>query len=245
MRTCPSSALLLLGLTLAACQGTAKQEDIAPDPLAPWEVRLQRTEARLAVAETFERRCVAIDLSVELARRRPEREERLAAAERGLSHARRAAVLRPTHPAGYYGLGVLTGLRLKNQLLPSLGGVKAIREEFLKAASCDESYRHGAPFRALGELYAQAPPWPTSIGDPDEAIHYFKEALRVDPDWPETRLLLAKALLDEDLDLPQVREHLDRASALLAQRSSHWTQVQAFEWQAELDRLRARVSGKA
>ena len=87
----------------------------------------------------------------------------------------------------------------------------------------------------LGDLYASAPGWPMSIGDEEEALFYFQEALRVDPDWPGNHLAYAKFLLDQEHS-KAARQHLERAEALLKKGSL--ARFEDWEMKEKLRKLR-------
>ena len=72
--------------------------------------------------------------------------------------------------------------------------VPSVRDAWKKAMNIDACFDHGGPPRNLGELYAKAPPWPASIGDPDKGVELVGQAIKCAADWPQNNLFLGDAL---------------------------------------------------
>lgn len=120
---------------------------------------------------------------------------RLADARTG-RHLAESAVQRYSESGlAHYLYAYLTGLEAENDPLRGLELVPVIESEARKAAELSPSIDHAGPFRMLGELYLRTPGMPISIGDVEEAIISFRQALTIAPGFAENRLGLAEALL--------------------------------------------------
>lgn len=113
---------------------------------------------------------------------------------RGIDYAKAAADLDVKRVEGHYYSGINQGLSATTKLVGAKFMVPAVRDAWKKAMQIDACYDRGGPPRALGALYAKAPPWPASIGDPDKGVDLLQQALKCAPDWPQNNLLLGDAL---------------------------------------------------
>jgi tetratricopeptide (TPR) repeat protein len=116
---------------------------------------------------------------------------------RGEQAAMRAIQDLPDRVEGYYYLGVLRGRRAEHSGigLSAMALAREVEELGLKAASLAPGFESGGPYRLLAMLYANAPPWPTSIGDIDKAIEYADKAIGVE-DYPMNHLVRGAVLLE-------------------------------------------------
>ena len=94
---------------------------------------------------------------------------------------------------GYYYAGMNIGLLATTKTIGGKFDVPKVRDAEKKAASLDDKYDHGGPYRVLGSLYSEAPPWPASIGDTEQGVKYLKKALELGPDYPLNNLRLGRA----------------------------------------------------
>jgi tetratricopeptide (TPR) repeat protein len=117
---------------------------------------------------------------------------------RGMAYAKAAIEANANGVEGYYYGGINTGAQATTRTLDGRFMVPSIRDAWKKAMQIDATFDHGGPPRALGSLYAQAPPWPASIGDPDQGVELLTRALKIDPDYPQNALLLGDALLADE-----------------------------------------------
>jgi tetratricopeptide (TPR) repeat protein len=116
-------------------------------------------------------------------------------AGRGSEYAKAAIDLEPKRIEGHYYSGENLGLTATTKTIGAKFMVPSIRDAAKKAMQIDACYDHGGPPRLLGSLYAEAPPWPASIGDPDKGVELLQQALKCAPDWPLNNLLLGNALV--------------------------------------------------
>ena len=70
----------------------------------------------------------------------------------------------------------------------------------------------------MGSVLINAPAWPLGIGDPEEGIELLKRAVDIS-DYPVNSIILAKALLSEDM-VTEACSHLDKA--LLKRKVGRW-----------------------
>ncbi len=120
---------------------------------------------------------------------------KLAAVQRGLDHARAAKEADPGRAGGYHFLAVNLGLlaRLEPEgALPRLAEMVTQAEE---ARELDPRFEQGGPLRVLGAVYTQAPPWPTSVGDIEEAVDVLEELVERFPAYPLNHFLYGEALM--------------------------------------------------
>jgi tetratricopeptide (TPR) repeat protein len=122
-------------------------------------------------------------------------EARMRFAKEGVTHGERAIARDPKSAEGHYYLALNLGLIAQAQNLRALGLVPRIAAEAKRALELGPALERGGPLRLLGLLYAKAPPWPTSIGDMEEALRLLRKATADFADQPLNRLFLAEALL--------------------------------------------------
>lgn len=233
------SLLPLLALLCFGCHQAQRKDGPPRQSLEALNKRLaslEDLEAKLAKRDDALQRERAMDLCMDILPALETREQRLKMADRGLKHAQALIKLRPKEPSGHYGWAVLTGRHMKDERLPDVGVVKKLKAAAEKSVDLDESYRHGAAFRYLGELYAKAPAWPVSIGDMDEAVFHFREAVRVAPNWPKNRLALAEALASEG-EADEARAQIQQLDRLLAQENPKWCDYEAWSMRQRRERV--------
>jgi tetratricopeptide (TPR) repeat protein len=114
---------------------------------------------------------------------------------RGIEYAKAAIALDPKRVEGHYYSGINLGLQATTKLVGAKFMVPTVRDAAKKAMQLDPAYDHGGPPRLLGALYAEAPPWPASIGDPDKGVDLLTQALSHGNDYPLNNLLLGNALV--------------------------------------------------
>ncbi len=116
----------------------------------------------------------------------------------GIQYAKAAKALEPHSVEGQYYLGINIGLSATTKTIGAVKLVSQIRDAAKAALKADETFDHAGPLRLLGSVYAKAPAWPVSIGDPDEGVKYLRRALTLAADYPENHLSFGDALaIDE------------------------------------------------
>lgn len=114
---------------------------------------------------------------------------------RGAEYAKAAIELNPKGVEGHYYSGINLGLSATTKTVGAKFTVPSVRDAEKKAMALDASYDHGGPPRVLGSLYAEAPSWPASIGDPDKGVELLQQAQKLAPDYPLNNVLLGNALV--------------------------------------------------
>lgn len=122
--------------------------------------------------------------------------ERERIAREGIAASRQSIMLNPRLGAGHYYLAFNLGQLARTKLLGALSIVKEMERELKTARDLDEHFNFGGPDRTLGQLYFEAPGWPTSIGDKVKARRHFQRAVELNGRYPDNRLLLMEAWLD-------------------------------------------------
>jgi tetratricopeptide (TPR) repeat protein len=124
-----------------------------------------------------------------------DKDKRNVFSSRGIDLAKAAIALQPKSVEGHYYSGINLGLQTTTKTIGAKFMVPSVRDAWKKAMAIDGSFDHGGPARALGTLYAKAPPWPASIGDADKGVELIQQASKQAPDYPLNNLLLGDALV--------------------------------------------------
>jgi tetratricopeptide (TPR) repeat protein len=145
---------------------------------------------------------------------------------------------RPDRVEGYYYLAVLKGRRAEISGLGFSAMILARKVEHLgeKAVDIDPNFEDGAPYRLLAMLYANAPPWPTSIGDMDKAIEFAQKAIDLS-DYPMNHLIMAEVLIEDD-EIQDARDELKKV--LEAPKVGRWANA-GERWRPHARRLLSKI----
>jgi len=122
--------------------------------------------------------------------------QRATLAIQGIAAMRDLIARKPQLAVGHYYLAMNLGQMARTEMLGALTLVKEMEGEFKIAQADDEHYDFAGPARNLGELYYQAPGWPTSIGSRHKARYWLERAVVVAPEYPENHLNLLEAYLE-------------------------------------------------
>jgi tetratricopeptide (TPR) repeat protein len=114
---------------------------------------------------------------------------------RGIDYAKAAIDLNPKGVEGHYYSGINLGLSATTKTIGAKFMVPSVRDAAKKATQIDSCFDKGGPPRLLGSLYAEAPSWPASIGDPDKGVELVEQAVKCAPDYPLNDLRLGAALV--------------------------------------------------
>lgn len=145
----------------------------------------------------------------------------------------------PDRVEGYYFLAVVKGRQAEQGGLSGIVQVHTVEDLALKAEQIDPTYEDGGPLRLLAMLYANAPPWPTSIGDIDLALEYAEKAIKVS-DYPLNHLFLAEVLIETE-DFPRAREELRKV--LAAPKVGRWA-GEGERWRPHAEMLARQIDSQ-
>lgn len=157
---------------------------------------------------------------------------------RGEGMAEAASRERPDRVEGYYYHAVLKGRRAQasGQGFSAMVLARRVEKLGLRAVKIDPTFDNASPYRILAMLYANAPPWPTCIGDIDEALEYAHKALETS-DYPMNHLIMAEVLI-EDESFKEARAELKKV--LAAPKVGKWAHESA-RWLPHTTKLLERI----
>ncbi|MCX7825273.1 MAG: tetratricopeptide repeat protein [Verrucomicrobiae bacterium] len=138
------------------------------------------------------RACFAL---AERAGNEKDKKRQLELADQGIDYAKRAIFVDTASKGGHYYLALNYGMRADALPSQGLAMVKPMLKELKIVDDLDSSYDYGGPDRVRGLIYLNAPPWPTSVGDIEEAIDLLEDAAEEHPKYPENHLALGEAYL--------------------------------------------------
>lgn len=188
---------------VAALEKIASGQTVGTNPSAPFEVDFRLAKACYLIAEL-----------------EPNAERRAAWLRQGETVAEQARKARPDRVEGPYFLAVIIGRKAEALGLAALVLVRRIEELSLEAMKLDPTYENGGPYRLLAMVYAKAPAWPASIGDPDRALELAQEAVAT-VDYPLNRYILAEVLIEVG-ETAKARKQL--RAVLSAPKVGKWAQ---------------------
>lgn len=158
--------------------------------------------------------------------------EQVKLADEGIGYAQRATFVDPDRKEGHYYLALCFAMHADAVPSQGLALVPKMIKELKKA---DEPVGGGldysGPDRVLGLIYLNAPPWPTSVGDVEEAVEKLENACDQHSEFPENQLALGEAYI-KTRKYRDARKHLERV--LKAEP--------APDWAAELPRLKEKAA---
>lgn len=189
---------LILVLALASRSGSAPanvSEEGAP-PSGARAAQEAYQQAKKAFENDPKTKAVAFARSTfDLAEFAQSDSERARQAEEGIAAARQAVKGDPNSASAHYYLAMNLGQLARTKSLGALKLVKEMEQEFLKAIDLDPKVDHAGPERSLGQLYRDAPGWPTSIGSKSKARAHLQKAIEIAPEFPDNQLSMMEALV--------------------------------------------------
>jgi tetratricopeptide (TPR) repeat protein len=132
-------------------------------------------------------------------------------------------------PAHFY-LGMNLGQLARTKMLGALPLVDEMETAFKTARQLDEHFNFAGPDRYLGQLYLEAPGWPTSVGSKSRARSHLQRAVILAPDYPENRINLAEAYLRWNEIAGARREMKALETSLPAARTNLTGEAWAASW---------------
>lgn len=168
------------------------------------------------------------------------RDRRADFARRGLDHARVALKIAPNRVEPQYYLAINLGLSATTKTIGAVELVPQVVKAAKEAAQADEAFDHAGPLRLLGSVYAKAPVWPVSVGDPDEGVKILRRAVELAPFYPANHLFYADALAADDRLGDAEREY---QAVLRAPTTAGWAYKQRA-WRRAAEAALKRLSKK-
>ena len=110
--------------------------------------------------------------------------------------------------ASYYN-ALFLGIIVRQKGLMALSRLKDV-VSMLEKAKEKPGLDYSGPQRVSGMLYLKAPPWPRGLGDLDKALEDLEAAALRHPRFPQNRMFLAEAML-EDEEKGKARDLLKKA----------------------------------
>lgn len=154
----------------------------------------------------------------------PERERAFA---KGVNYGKEAITLNPQAVYGNYWYASNLGyLGMIQGVMASLSSIDPFRRSMEVVLRANEGFFLAGPHRALGRLYHQAPGWPISIGNKNQAAEHLERAVELAPGFFANRLYLAEFYVDMGKK-KEARDHLEWArdtelNPLHAKEDSHY-----------------------
>ena len=176
---------------------------VRPNELGPWS-ETDTLECALSWLQdtddpTLRRSALGSRLSLHLAERTPEADQRENLAAEGVRFAEAAIALGADGDgAVHYYLAANLGLVIRDHVTLAMENLPRLQSEMQRAVDLSPEIDDGGPLRLLGILYLKAPPWPTGFGDGEKALDLLREAVEKHPDHPLNRLFYAEVLWEAD-----------------------------------------------
>jgi len=152
--------------------------------------------------------------------------QRASLAEQGIAACQQAIARKYSSGSAHYYLAMNLGQLARTKSVGALRLVREMESEFNVAIGLDEKVNYAGPHRSLGELYKNAPGWPTSIGSRNKARQHLRRAAELCPDFPENAIALAEAYLDWG----EVKVVVEGLPALTVALDKARTQFQGEQW---------------
>jgi tetratricopeptide (TPR) repeat protein len=179
----------------------------------------------------------------EFARNDDEREQ---LAQRGIAAARHALSLQSTNAAAHYWLALDLGQLARTKSFGALKLVREIESEFLRAAALDPHVDFAGPDRGVGQLYRDAPGWPTSVGSRKKAREHLERAVELHPEFPENQLALLESF-EQWADRAGFQRQLKSAEKILDSApkkfpGEEWASSRA-DWAQRWGEMKSKAAG--
>jgi hypothetical protein len=174
--------------------------------------------------------------------------ERAQIAEQGIAACRLSVAREAKSAPGHYYLAMNLGQLARTRSLGALKIVGEMEREFKTARDQDERFHFAGPDRNLGQLYLEAPGWPTSIGSRSKARQHLQRAVQLAPGYPENRLNLMEAFLKWN-DHTGGRRELAALDALWPTARTNFLgeawELSWADWDARLKKARKKIAEQA
>jgi tetratricopeptide (TPR) repeat protein len=161
-------------------------------------------------------------------------------AEIGASYAKHAIFVDTESAEGNYFLALNFAMQADAAKTKGLAMIKPMLDALKRANELNEQLDYAGPRRVMGQIYLEAPPWPTSVGDPEQAMELLEDAIEDHPNYPENHLVLAEAAI-KLRQHNKARKQLERV--LAAQPAPDWT-AELPRWQKKAQELLKKLPQK-
>ncbi len=169
--------------------------------------------------------------------------ERAALAMQGIAACRQVLKQNSNCAPAHFYLGMNLGQLARTKMLGAIPLVGEMEGSFKTARQLDENFACAGPDRYLGQLYLEAPGWPTSVGSKSKARKHLERAAELAPDYPENRINLAEAYLRWN-EIANARQQMKQLEASLPTARTNLTgEAWAASW-ADWDSRLSRVQKK-
>jgi len=237
--TCGASALVMVAAF--AQNGRASDEAASSRAERNFFAEMARYNKNPSDPEAAWRFALACFDWAELATKNAQRAE---IAEQGTAAARQAIQRAPQLAAPHYYLALNLGQVARTKKLAALRLVDEMETELKGAIALDAKFDYAGPHRSLGLLYADAPGWPTSIGNNSKARLHLHTAIELSPDYPDNQISLLELQLKWG-EKEAVQAQLAATEKLLQQARTNFTgETWASSWQ-DWDRRWQALKAKA
>lgn len=122
--------------------------------------------------------------------------EREGIATEAIASMRQLVGAHPDNPGGHFYLAMNLGQLARTKTLGALKLVREMETHFLESARLDPRFNHASAHRSLGLLYNEAPGWPTSIGNRENARKHLEKAVELAPRHPDNWISLMEVYRD-------------------------------------------------
>jgi len=160
----------------------------------------------------------------------------------GISVAEQCLMRGPEEPGCYYYRAINTGLYHEIKIVGYQKGVKQMIDDSLQVIRLDPKYDHGGAYRILGQIYTKLPQSagrPDSVTrDLDKAEDYLRQAVRIDPNYPENHLFLAETLFEKEKFVEATQE-----LAVATEQSPRWKNDKSHnQWEVAIRDLEKKMN---
>jgi hypothetical protein len=169
--------------------------------------------------------------------------ERAALAEPAIDACERALAQHEKSAELHYYLAMNLGELAQTKGIGALKLVRRMETEFLRAQELNSQLDYAGPDRNLGELYLEAPGWPTSVGNHTKARQHLMRAVQIAPDYPDNHITLLEAYLKLDDDSAAQHEAETIFAMLPKARERFAGEEWASDW-ADWDKRWRKCQGK-
>ena len=168
--------------------GEMKDMETAQEALAMYRTALQEAEDKYGPYWKMSR------IHYYIGSHTDSKKEKKVIFSQGIYYAKKAIVLEPEKPDGYYWLGVNYGVYGEARgVMKSLFLVDDIKEAMNKVIELDRSYEDGGPDRVLGRVYFKVPG--IAGGSKKKSLEHLVKSKEIGPQDPLTRVYLADTYL--------------------------------------------------